>query len=458
MTTMPVDRGFFVTSPFGPRWGGMHWGTDYGTGGGSGNRAVYAVKDGRVKHSGPASGFGQWVTVDHPASTGGGFTVYGHVIPEVKAGQWVKEGQRIARINPDSRTNGGVAPHLHIEWHRYTWSQPGPARLNPETMLKNARWPGNSVSPKSPAKAPAKSKDGLLFGLDVSEWQNGLHLGSVPGISFVIARTTDGTHRDRAYRSHIDDAERAAGLVTAAYHYLRAPSEGSSIAQQVAASLEVMGPRHKRPVWIDVETSGGTLTAADIMDCKRLYEQAGVRVVGVYSYIPYWEGRIAGGEPDTRQFGAVWVANYPDSRRVPFKELWNRIPKDKFDYPLGNQKPKLWQYSGNAAVPGWGSGVDANVFRGTKDELRALFYGGNNKTNQFTEDEMKQIDTIERATSGKRKSLINPEVELTPAQLISCIDAAAWQNRVILSAIADKIGLDVDQIVGDAIAEDRAKK
>ena len=454
MTTMPVDKGFFVTSPFGPRAGGYHWGTDYGTGGGSGNRPVYAVKDGRVKHSGPASGFGQWVTVDHPGSTGGGFTVYGHVIPEVKVGQWVKEGQRIARINPDSRTNGGVAPHLHIEWHLYTWSQPGPARLNPETMLKNARWPGNSVSPKSPAKAPAKSKDGLLFGLDVSEWQDGLYLGGVPDIGFVIARTTDGTHRDRAYRSHIDDAEKA-GLVTAAYHYLRAPSEGSSVAQQVAASLEVMGPRHKRPVWIDVETPRATLTPQDIMQCKQLYEQAGVRVIGVYSYIPYWEGRIAGGEPDTHQFGAVWVANYPNAAFVPFKELWNRIPKDKLDYPLGNQKPVIWQYTGNGQVPGWPKGVDCNVFRGTKDDIRDLFYG--TKTNHFTEEEMKELDDILKATTGKRKSLVNPKVELTPAQLISCIDAATWQTRVLVSAVADKLGLDADQLVADAVAEDRAQ-
>ena len=454
MTTMPVDKGFFVTSPFGPRAGGYHWGTDYGTGGGSGNRPVYAVKDGRVKHSGPASGFGQWVTVDHPGSTGGGFTVYGHVIPEVKVGQWVKEGQRIARINPDSRTNGGVAPHLHIEWHLYTWSQPGPARLNPETMLKNARWPGNSVSPKSPAKAPAKSKDGLLFGLDVSEWQDGLYLGGVPDIGFVIARTTDGTHRDRAYRSHIDDAERA-GLVTAAYHYLRAPSEGSSVAQQVAASLEVMGPRHKRPVWIDVETPRATLSPQDIRECKQLYEQAGVRVIGVYSYIPYWENQIRGGEPDTHQFGAVWVANYPNAAFVPFKQLWNRIPKDKFDYPIGNQKPVIWQYTGNGQVPGWPKGVDCNVFRGTKDDIRDLFYG--TKTNHFTEEEMKELDDILKATTGKRKSLVNPKVELTPAQLISCIDAATWQNRVIVSAIADKLGLDVDQLVADAIAEDRAQ-
>ena len=128
MVTMPVERGFYVTSGFGPRWGTHHWGTDFGAPGGSGGRPVYAVKDGTVARSGPASGFGQWVGIDHPATNGGGETIYGHIIPEVKVGQKVREGQRIGRINPNRATNGGVDPHLHLEWHRYTWVPPGPDR------------------------------------------------------------------------------------------------------------------------------------------------------------------------------------------------------------------------------------------------------------------------------------------------------------------------------------------
>lgn len=455
MVTHPMKQGTYrVSSGYGPRWGTFHAGLDFAAPIGT---PIYAAADGVVVEGRDrynVSGFGSWIWLDCQATVGKDF-IYGHVKHDgimVKAGDRVRAGQQIGVVGNEGQSTG---PHLHFE----VWGSPGRlggAHQDPAPFLKNARWPGDSVSPKAPAKAPAKaeSKDGLLFGLDVSEWQSGLYLGGVPDISFVIARTTDGTHRDRAYRSHIDDAEKA-GLVTAAYHYLRAPSEGSTVAQQVTASLEVMGPRHRRPVWIDVETKGGTLSAGDIMDCKRLYEQAGIRVIGVYSYIPYWEKQIRGGEPDTHPFGAVWLANYPDTRLVPFKELWNQIPKDKMDYPLGNQRPSLWQYSGNAGVPGWPKGVDANVFRGTKDELRRLFYGG--ETNHFTEEEMKQIDNILKATTGKRKSLVNPKVELTPAQLISCIDAATWQNRVIVSAIAEKLGLDVDQIVGDAIAEDRAK-
>lgn len=154
MVTMPVPQGFYVTSPFGPRSGGFHYGADFGRAGGSGGHLVYAVKDGTVTRSGSASGFGRWVTIDHPASNGGGETVYGHVIPEVAVGQQVREGQRIARIDPDSATNGGVAPHLHLEWHRYSWVPPGPDRMDPMTKLAGARWPT--------ADAPAKPKEDLM--------------------------------------------------------------------------------------------------------------------------------------------------------------------------------------------------------------------------------------------------------------------------------------------------------
>lgn len=172
-----------VTSGFGPRGAEHHWGVDFGAPGGSGGRPVYAVKDGTVTRAGPASGFGQWVTVDHPASNGGGETVYGHVIPEVRAGQAVSEGQRIARINPDSGTNGGVAPHLHLEWHRYQWVPPGPDRLNPMTMLTGAKWPGETQLKQETRGTMGQVKD----------WTNRFNFGNpraVGNISHICIHVT----------------------------------------------------------------------------------------------------------------------------------------------------------------------------------------------------------------------------------------------------------------------------
>ncbi|WP_306358709.1 MULTISPECIES: N-acetylmuramoyl-L-alanine amidase [unclassified Nocardia] len=137
----PLPRGHIITSPFGDRPGGHHWGTDFGWPGGSAGLAVYAVQGGFVDRVGPASGFGQWLCIDHPEADGAGYSVYGHIIPEVRLHQRVEAGQRIARINPDPASNGGVAPHLHLEVHRYLWSPPGLDRLDPVPWLEGARYP-----------------------------------------------------------------------------------------------------------------------------------------------------------------------------------------------------------------------------------------------------------------------------------------------------------------------------
>lgn len=386
MVTMPVDKGFVVTSPLGPRWGTTHWGVDYGIAGGSGGKPIYAIKDGTVVQAGAASGFGQWIRLDHPASVGGNESIYGHIIPEVRVGQQVREGQRIGRINPDSNTNGGVAPHLHIEVYRYTWVSPaqrvvGQTILDPQQVLGGARWPGEAA----PAPRPTGHR-GTLFGVDVSEHQDGMSLrrAANEGISFAIIRTTDGTYKDRTYRSHLDDAE-SAGLITAAYHYLRNPSEGTTVAQQVRASVQVMGDK-KRPVWIDVETPAG-LHRDHISECQREFERHGVRVIGAYSYVPYWESRVAPSEPDSHQYGAFWVAAYGQNRRGTPAEIYPGDNHRQWDYPLGNQKPTIWQYGSNAQVAGYT--VDINAFKGSRAELSALFTG--HKMEELT---MAEIDRI----------------------------------------------------------------
>lgn len=375
MVTMPVPKGFYITSKFGQRTGqyaGMHWGTDFGNGGGSGGKPIYAVKDGTVTRSGPASGFGQWITVDHPASNGGGLTVYGHIIPEVSVGRGVKEGQRIGYINPNSATNGGVAPHLHFEWHRYAWSQPGGDRLDPMSKLAGAKWVGDTAVPSAGGTSTA-----TIFGVDVSYFQEGMSLkkAAAEGIKFAIIRTTDGTFKDTCYQSHLEDAE-SAGLVTAAYHYLRNPSEGTTIAQQVAASLAVMGTK-KRPIWLDCENDRG-LTVAHIKEFKQRFEAAGVHVPGIYTYVPWWENKVIGGEPDIDKhgLGAVWVAAYGLNKSGTPAALYPGNAAAQWNYPLGNKKPALWQYGSNASVAGFS--VDINAYRGTVEELRALFYGTTN--------------------------------------------------------------------------------
>ena len=78
----------------------------------------------------------------------------------------------------------------------------------------------------------------MRLGVDVSEHQAGLDASA---FDFVVARTTDGTYQDECFASFAPHA-------TAAYHFLRAPSEGTSIGAQVSAALEVLGREPRQQV------------------------------------------------------------------------------------------------------------------------------------------------------------------------------------------------------------------
>lgn len=381
MVTHPMKQGTYtVSSGYGPRWGNFHAGLDFAAPIGT---PIYAVADGVVvegRERYNVAGFGSWIWLDCQDSVGKDF-IYGHVKHDgimVKAGDRVRAGQQIGVVGNEGQSTG---PHLHFE----VWGAPGRlggAHQDPAPYLAGAAQPGEAVA------RPVGKQGGTIHGIDISEHNDGLSCARAKGegIDFAIIRTTDGTYKDRCYRSHLEDAE-SAGLVTAAYHYLRNPSEGTTVAQQVQASLEVMGDK-KRPVWIDVETPAG-LHVDHIRQCKREFERHGVRVIGAYSYVPYWEGRISPHEPDSHEFGAFWVAAYGQNRSGSPRSIYPGDQHQQWDYPLGNQKPAMWQYGSNAQVAGYT--VDINAYRGSRAELSALFTGRPVTNEEPSEEEMNKL-------------------------------------------------------------------
>ena len=152
---LPLGKGMIVTSPYGPRSGGFHYGTDFGFPGGSGYRPVYAIQSGTVIHAGAAQGYGGpdpagWLVIDSTDEEGGGCLEYGHIIRRCNKGDHVKAGQIIAEINPHSATNGGVAPHLHLS------DMPGGydpnTKQDPMKRLQGAIDP--TTEPPNPERAP----------------------------------------------------------------------------------------------------------------------------------------------------------------------------------------------------------------------------------------------------------------------------------------------------------------
>lgn len=117
--TLPMKEGSYtLTSGFGGREdpvnGGkaQHNGQDFGA---SLNTPIYATADGTVVAAGAATGFGQWVVLDHNVGGKTFSSVYGHVPSssiKVKEGDKVKSGDQIAGVGSEGKSTG---PHLHFE-------------------------------------------------------------------------------------------------------------------------------------------------------------------------------------------------------------------------------------------------------------------------------------------------------------------------------------------------------
>ena len=123
--SMPVKASFRYSSPYGPRDGRLHSGTDmaspYGT-------DIFATADGVVTFAGWSSGYGRLVKIQHEF---GIETRYAHQSNiRVKVGQRVSRGDQIGDMGSSGRSSGS---HLHYEIRIN-----GDA-VNPMTFIKAAR-------------------------------------------------------------------------------------------------------------------------------------------------------------------------------------------------------------------------------------------------------------------------------------------------------------------------------
>ncbi|WP_280441187.1 peptidoglycan DD-metalloendopeptidase family protein [Nocardia brasiliensis] len=382
----PFGEGRDITSGFGPRWGEMHWGVDFGRTGGSGGAPVYAAQAGTVVMCGPATGFGLWVVIDHPAEAGGGTTVYGHITPEVSLGDLVDAGERVAHVNPDTATNGGVAPHLHFEVHRALWSPPGPDRLDPLAWLSGAREPHTPAGGEED-NMPAPT----TFGVDISNHQAGLDLGRVfaEGFEFVLAKVSEGDYfRDHAWPA-FRDATLAAGPILVGYHYVRADCDIEAQAELFVDHLGDTGI----PAMLDHEANSG---GAEVLHAVReAIERRGVRCALTYLPRWYWD-QI--GRPDLSGLPPLMSSHYGPNRAGIASAIYPG-PDDTGWQGYGGLPVEIFQFSERGAVAG--RAIDVDAYRGTPDQLRALLTGGDT---DMTPEQAAQLAEVHRELTQRYPS------------------------------------------------------
>lgn len=145
----PVDLP--VSSPYGPRGDGFHYGIDYSDG--MSGHPIHAVEQGTVVYKAyEDGGFGNTVTVQHPDGTKSG---YGHMMAPaiVEQGQHVDQGQVLGYVGT---TGASTGPHLHL----WMGSGPNPPGVIDPTPLLSDQAPPTNV----PNIDPTKESDMFLMG------------------------------------------------------------------------------------------------------------------------------------------------------------------------------------------------------------------------------------------------------------------------------------------------------
>ncbi|AZG43439.1 peptidoglycan DD-metalloendopeptidase family protein [Gordonia insulae] len=150
MRVYPLKKGTYsISSGFGLRDGGFHYGLDFAAKDGT---PFYACQGGTVQYIGGADGYGQWIVIDSDDDEGAGCVEYGHMwdafATGLKVGSKVAAGQLIGYVG----SNGGsTGPHLHITvWERGY----GGTRIDPAKWLAGRGFPGETTSSTPAKEAP----------------------------------------------------------------------------------------------------------------------------------------------------------------------------------------------------------------------------------------------------------------------------------------------------------------
>lgn len=212
---------------------------------------------------------------------------------------------------------------------------------------------------------------GVLYGIDVSKFQGRVDYDAVKrsGVSFVIAKATEGhTYLDPYYATN-KKAIRAAGLIPGAYHFLR-PLNGASIATQADWFCEYADPEAIHA--LDVEGSGPLEVEGFVAAYRRHYP---MKTILMYTGRDLWT-KVSKVPYDGVQYGPLWAAGVEPNRYVgatgSLSKQWGAVTGNAGLPWLGWTKWTIMQFTDHAQVPGVNGGVDGNAFGGTVEELKAL--------------------------------------------------------------------------------------
>lgn len=199
-------------------------------------------------------------------------------------------------------------------------------------------------------------------GIDVSRWQTDINWsqlkaadlnGDTINFSFAFIKATEGILlEDPSFIDNWAGAQKN-NIIRGAYHYFLPNADVSLQAKNFISSVKLKSG--DLPPVIDVEEKGNLTKKALVKKLKQfitiIEKQYKVKPI-IYSNISFIEDYLADDFPDYN----FWIAHYyEDELKIEKSVKW-----------------LFWQHSDRVSIPGSSSSYDANVFNGSKNDLKKL--------------------------------------------------------------------------------------
>jgi MYXO-CTERM domain-containing protein len=203
-----------------------------------------------------------------------------------------------------------------------------------------------------------------ISGMDVSSYEDSVDWATAhrAGIEFAFIRASDGTqYPDPKFAGYWAGA-RAAGVIRGAYQFFRPAEDPIAQADLLLQAMGPLQPGDLPPV-LDVEVSGGQ-TQAQVRAAIRAWADHVAAAIGrepiIYAGLYSWAD-LTGGADFTSS--PLWVAQYTSAACPDIPTPWTAWA--------------FWQDTSTGSVEGVpGSGLDLDVFDGSRDDLLAFAAAG----------------------------------------------------------------------------------
>lgn len=206
-----------------------------------------------------------------------------------------------------------------------------------------------------------------IYGVDIHpRYQAGISIEQIrrEGFDFMAVKVSEATDGSFMGAGSADFLRRgkAVGLLCLGYHYLRAGNEDAQ-ARLFAQQLRTAGV----PGMLDAEDGAGNINNIRLFIDRCRFHGAHVPLM----YLPrwYWQ-RI--GSPDLRGLPPLWASRYVSGDPGPASTMYQRHNPAGWD-PYGGLNVAILQFTSSARIAG--RNIDANAFRGTREEFAALIGG-----------------------------------------------------------------------------------